>query len=269
MIPAFCPAERRTEPLERSLRATDVGKVRVLNRWIPFTRLAPEAECAVVALPGPAPRRVARLGEWKRRHDPVPVVLAVTKKAAVARQLARLAVEELVWIRTTVPELAAAVRRARTQGFMENTARELRETGLPASLRDALVTAVLQVPPFPTVSALSRSVERDRRTLWGHWRRAAGDRTPLTLKNVLDLILLVRAVGMKVDGTTWNSIAASLQVGERALRRVSKQHLHRLPRQVSSGDLARVRARFRAKVVEPLTGCPHDPPGEMATDPEG
>lgn len=234
-------------------RLPDPRNVRPSGSWEGFRRRYPEAGCALVVAPGPEPELLARLQTLRRHHPEPSIVLMTRRDPSGLRRLKDVVVEEVVWTDAPEEELDAAVRRAEAERRfrrMEEMLMEARE--ISPTLAAALARALRRRPPLNSVQSLAGQVDRDRRTLWHHWRNVVGEETDLTLKGFLDWILLLRAVARKTGGRSWRQVAGELGIHTRTLRRVARRRLDRSLEEISGGNDEAFFLAFEREVMEPL-----------------
>lgn len=228
-------------------------EVRPAGSWEAFRRLYPEAGCAVVAAPDPDPDLFARLQTLQREPTDPPVILVTRRDPTKLRELKNVLLEEVVWTDALEEELVAAVRRADSERWFRRLEARLREaSGIQPTLAAALVRALRRRPPFTSVQALAGEVNRDRRTLWHHWRNALNEADDLTLKGFLDWILLLRAAARKTEDRSWREVSEELGVHTRTLRRVARRQFDRSLKGLANGDREVFFDAFEREVMAPL-----------------
>lgn len=251
MLALWSPeGEERRRVLERVPEGRDV---RTAGSWEAFRRLFPEARCAVVVAPDPDPELFARL-QTLQHHHPEPAVVLVTRRdPSNLRHLKDVILEEVVWTDALEGELEAAIRRAEAERRFRRLAGRLADAGdLSPTLAAALTRALRRRPPLTSVQALAGEVERDRRTLWHHWRNVIGQEEDLTLKAYLDWILLLRAAARKTEDASWREVAEELGVHARTLRRVARRQFDRPLQGLANGERQAFFTAFEREVMEPL-----------------
>lgn len=237
-------------------------EVRSVEAWGGFRRLFPEARCAVVVAPDPGPDLFARLQALKDRHPGIPLVLATRRHPATLRRLKDITVEEVVWMDEMETQLWPAVRRADAERWFAGLADRISaDPELPTTLAAALERALRRRPPFTSVQALAGEIERDRRTLWHHWRNAVGEDRDLTVKVFLDWVILLRAAARKTGDRSWRRVAAELGVHGRTLRRVARRRCEEPLQRLADRGRETVFAAFEDEVVDPLLAGPSEAGG--------
>lgn len=196
-------------------------RIHVAATWGEFRGALADASCGVVAEPEPRPELFGHLQSLRSRDLDGTMVLALRRNPRVLRRLKDVIVEEVVWM-DELSDLPAAVRGARTERRLQQMEREVRRAEhLPETLVETVVRALRSRPPLTSVQELAGELERDRRTLWHHWRSAVDEeQSELTLKGFLDWIVLLRAAAMKTESRSWHDVADELGVHARTLRRV-------------------------------------------------
>ena len=244
------------EVRDRVLSVLDAeGDLRVAASWKEFRGAFGADACGIVAEPEPRPELFGHLQALRARGGEGTLILALRRNPTVLRRLKDVIVEEVVWM-DELSDLPAAVRAAETDRRLQRMERRVREADhLPDTLVDAITRSLRSRPPLTSVQKLAVELERDRRTLWHHWRRAVDERgSGLTLKGFLDWIVLLRAAAMKTGSRSWHEVADELGVHARTLRRVAQRRTGE-----SLRDLSPAReqgkdhfAAFRREVMVPL-----------------
>ncbi len=228
-------------------------EVRAAGSWEEFRRLYAQADCALVVAPDPEPDLFARLQTLQRNPSDPPVVLVTRRDPSSLRKLKDVMLEEVVWTDALEEELAAAVRRADGERWFRRLESELEAASdLSPTLVAALTRALRRRPPLTAVQDLAGEVERDRRTLWHHWRKVIGEEDDLTLKGFLDWVLLLRAAARKTPDRSWREVAEELGVHVRTLRRVARRQCDSSLQGLSNGSRDAFFAAFEERVMAPL-----------------
>lgn len=223
------------------------------GEWVKFRKLFARSDCALVIAPDPAADLLARLQALKDRHDGVPVVLVTEKDPEALRRLKDVVIEEVLWVEEVVEELPVALRRAEGERCFREIEKRLESApGLSATLVAALTRAVRRRPPLTSVGTLASEVDRDRRTLWHHWRDAFDGDSGLTPKGFLDWVLLLRAAAAKSDDRSWREVAEQLGVHTRTIRRVADRRLEAPLSEVTNGSRDAFFDAFRSEVLDAL-----------------
>jgi hypothetical protein len=266
---AVLPAIERSLPTERVVAAGD---------WEALVRLAGQVDCncVVVYCPWIAAEVVARLEGFVAEYPLRPVVLVTTGDADNVRRIRGLQVDEVLWPAELPSALAAAVERARARrGLHRIAARLVDARGLTPTMRAALEWACIGELPAATVRALAQAMRVDRRTLWRGWRastraaaaagppgaadvaRAAGapNGPALRLEDVLDWVLLLRALGVRQRGRAWREVAAELGVHEHTLARLARRLTGQSLAALGDGGFAVASAQFERDVLSRLTAA--------------
>lgn len=245
---------REDEDRQRVLdHLPDSWDARPAGSWEAFRRLCPDAVCGVVVAPDPEPELFARLQTLHGVTSDPPLVLVTRRDPSNLRQLKDVLLDEVVWTDALTEELHAAIRRADAERRFRRLEQRLEDAaGLSPTLVAALTRALRRRPPLTSVQALAREVDRDRRTLWHHWRNVIGEDDDLTLKGFLDWVLLLRAAARKTDSKSWREVAEELGVHARTLRRVARRQFDRSLQELSEGDRDVFFTAFEDEVMAPL-----------------
>lgn len=259
MLALWAPEE---DIRERVLAVLDSeSDVRVAATWPEFRSAFADAGCGVVAEPEPRSELFGHLQALRSRRTAGALVLILHRNPRVLRRLKDVIVEEVVWM-DRLDDLPAAVKGAETERRLQRMERRVREADhLPETLVDAVGRTLGSRPPLTSVQELAADLERDRRTLWHHWRNAVDqEESGLTLKGFLDWILLLRGTSMKTESRSWREVADELGVHVRTLRRVSRRRTGRSLRELSPtrGEEESYFAAFREEAMLPLLTGPGD-----------
>jgi hypothetical protein len=254
MLAIYAAEERH---ITRMCAALSPEQQRVLvTDWTELERNRPRATCTLVAIEWLTTDPVVpRLSSFKTRHPNHPVVLVTRWDPENARHLKDVRVEEVVWFREVDRDLTPAVQRACRHDFHALRCLALPfelATHLPATLRKALAHACRSERAVGSVKHLAAAVGVDRRTLWHQWSKAVCPSSSLRLQDFLHWLLLLRAVGHKVPGQSWASVARELRVHPHTLGRLAKQLTGgTLSGLGDGGDVALL---FRERVLDFLVG---------------
>jgi hypothetical protein len=235
--------------------------------WEALARLGGRGDCSCVVAycPWIGPEVVARLDAFIAEYPLRPVVLVTTGDADNVRRLRGLHVDEVLWPSELPALLAGAVDRARaSRGLHRIAARLVDMRGLTPTVRAALERACIGELPSTTVRALAQAMRVDRRTLWRGWRAstraaappASADEQPaLRLEDVLDWVLLLRALGVRQRGRAWRDVAAELGVHEHTLARLARRLTGRSLASLADGGFAVASEQFERDVLARLTAA--------------
>lgn len=236
----------------------DVHPKVIAEDWSVVEHAGPQSKCIVVSIEWlHTSQIIARLSEFKRRNPRRPVVLVTRLDPENARCLKDVLVEEVVWYREIERRLATVVERVcRSQpNAVECIAVALEETGsLPAPLRRALAHACRSKPPVTSVGRLARDTGMDRRTLWRQWTQAESLSATMRLEDFIHWLPLIRAIGRKVTGTSWRSVADELGIHQQSLGRWSRALAGRQLRELDGIAGLNTIAGFRKTVLTALLG---------------
>lgn len=239
----------------------DHGRPELFEEWTRLLGNVSRADHVVVAAPEPGPDLLARMGALKERGAAVPFLLITRRDPEALRHLKNVVIEEVLWTDELGDELALALRRADGDRRLRRIDDRLREASrLPPTLVAALGRAALRRPPLTSVRDLAAEIDRDRRTLWHHWRESfdAGP-SDLTPKGFLDWVLVLRARAAKTGERSWSDVAAELGVHTRTLRRVAGRRLGAGLEGLADRDLEDLLEVFEREVMVPLIA---EPPAE-------
>lgn len=262
MLALWAPEE---EVRRQVLEVLDTEEeVRIAGSWREFRHTFADADCGLVAEPEPRPELFGHLRSLRSRRPEGTLVLTLRRRPRILRRLKDVIVEEVVWM-DELGDLPAAVQGAETERRLQALERRVRDADhLPGTLADAVVCSLRSRPPLTSVQELAAELERDRRTLWHHWRNAVDEEASgLTLKGFLDWIVLLRATSMKTASRSWNDVAEELGVHARTLRRVSQRRMDASLRELSSaaGQEEAFFAAFHGEAIEPLLDGSGGAPG--------
>lgn len=229
--------------------------VTATSDWVAFEDQVACSECAVIALEWLSDADdFAHLLALRARLPLQPIVLLTRRDADNARWLKDVFVDEVVWQDEAAHELWPAIRRARAHGVLGTVAAAFqRADGVPPPLRRALAFACRNARPVYTVSQLMGVAGCDRRTLWRYWRDASTAPAALSLQEVLDWLLLLRAAGRKTADVSWCAVAEELGVHEHTLGRLAYRLTRQTLREVAARGADSVLLRFSEQVLAPVS----------------
>lgn len=95
----------------------------------------------------------------------------------------------------------------------------MRNKVIPPSARHLLTCALSAAPPPRTVQHLARLVNAHPSTIRRHWGRGVNSHGIQRVKDLLDWLVLLRAVWVKRPGLSWRSVAQDVGTHESTLRR--------------------------------------------------
>lgn len=199
----------------------------------------------------------------KQRDPAVPFLLVTRRDPDALRLLKNVVLEEVIWADEIDRQLPLALRRAAVERRLRDIEERIRAAShLSPTLVAALVRAARRRPPLTSVRELAAEVDRDRRTVWHHWRDAFEAETDdLTPKGFLDWVLVLRAGAAYVEGRSWKGVARELGVHTRTLRRVADRRLDATLDEMAARDTDELFERFEREVMGALLG---NPPPEHA-----
>ncbi len=236
----------------------DHGRPEVFEEWTRLLGNFSRADHVVVAAPEPGPGLLARMEALKQRDPTVPFLLITRRDPEVLRHLKNIVIEEVLWTDELDDGLTLALRRADGDRRLRRIDARLREASyLSPTLVAALGRAALRRPPLTSVRDLAAEIDRDRRTLWHHWKESFDPRgNDLTPKGFLDWVLVLRARAARTEGRSWSDVARELGVHTRTLRRVAGRRLGAGLEELADRDLDGLLEVFEREVMVPLLGDP-------------
>lgn len=189
------------------------------------------------------------------RFCTLPTVLITRKEADGVRRLIGIPLIEVVWTDEVVHALWPAVRRVRTRSVLQKVAVTLDRTDvLPAHLRHALARVCREDAPPPSLARLAGEVGCDRRTLWRQWHKSARSGSSLRLEDVLDWVLLLRALNLKSSHGGWAGVTKELHIHETTLGRLAKRLTGSRLSILEASDAVQLAEGFLHRVLEPALG---------------
>lgn len=189
--------------------------------WDAFLRAVSGADCAVIAFPTLGVQsRVVRLVALCRQYPHLPVVLITRRDADQLKRVSHLRIESVVWVSELEGSLTGAVQEARSATVFAQLSEEIASRAdLPLAFRKILVAACHGKGTINSVNQLAKLMNRDRKTIWYHWRKATEDRETIHLKEFLDWLRVVRARELAVTGHYGAVIGNQLNTSARSLQR--------------------------------------------------
>jgi AraC-like DNA-binding protein len=233
--------------------------VATTDDWSAFEQTVATSSCAVIVVEWLFRDPVfPAVSKFKLRRPAHPTVLVTRWEPENARLLKDLVVEEVVWFRELDLQLGPAVQRVCTAHFSHTRSLGVvfEEAGqLPPKLREALALACRADPPIRSVNQLALITGCDRRRLWEQWSASLEASFSMRLQDFLHWLVLIRALGRKAPGRSWERVAAEVGVSHRTLRRMAQQLTARTLQQLEQQSPGAAAAEFRGRVVDPLLGA--------------
>ena len=214
-------------------------------------RLAGDADAVVIeaeTLP-PILRVIRRVN---RDHPLLPVILIIEPGSADLRHLASVSVEAVLFPHQIAARLPAALRRSAEMVSRLRALGEeyMRDESIPAPLRRLLGCALTSVPPPRTVQHLARLLHADPSTIRRYWCRGVNSGGIQRIKDLLDWLVLLRAVSAKHPGLSWRLVAKDMGTHERTLRRLAVRLTGDTLGFLGSVGASQLFARFREALEE-------------------
>lgn len=183
----------------------------------------PMLACVMVVWPCLQSREeLRRLVDFKALHPLAGLVLVTRRDPQLAKLIQGTHVGEFVWLEEVERGLPRAVDRAVSASFLSECMALIRNAPtLSPRIKDGLIRALTSSTPILSVKKLLQDVGGSRQQMWREWRRSA--RTPVapSLKDLLRLVVLLRATVAKSHLKSWEAVAADLKVSTHTLRRAA------------------------------------------------
>lgn len=240
---------------ENLCRTAPAGvSLNVVSEWPDVWREIHAAGALIVHLTARSGPLVRRVQHVKLSHPLRPVILMVPKDAEILRQLIldQIMADSVVWQGSPRTVWSALESMGPRPVFAPLATIFHEATGLPRSLRSALLAAVTSSRPPRRVAELATLAYCDRTTLWRQWRSAFGEDCPLTPSSFLDWLLLLHGIAYKRAGHKWSAAAAKLDIHEHTLKRITRRLLGTELRTVNENRVTAIEKSYYRRVVEPL-----------------
>jgi hypothetical protein len=251
MLTVYC---RHPTHLARIRAVLPSGSHHETSDWNRARRLAEPSTGIVAFVEWLSDPVFEALCSYKLVSPLVPVLLITRGEVENTRRLKDVLAEEVIWIAEIDRALVPALQRMRTAGLLNRAAALLEaERGIPPLLRHALCRACRG--SYVSVKQLAADMGRTRAALAQQWREHVGP-APLRLEDVLDWIVLLRAVAMKSPGRSWMSIAGDLRVHQQTIGRIAKRLHGTTLRELAAGGQHPLDDAFRRRVLRVLIARP-------------
>lgn len=158
-----------------------------------------------------------------RDHPRLPVILITEQNSVDLRHLASVSVEAVLSQHQIAARLPSALKSSAEMAFRLRMLGEecMRNELIPAPLRRLLSCALTSVPAPRTVQHLARLLHSDPSTIRRHWCRSVNSHGIQRIKDLLDWLVLLRAVSAKRPDLSWRFVAKGMGTHERTLRRLA------------------------------------------------
>ncbi len=200
-------------------------KVRGLARWDDFVHEVVAAVCCVIAAECLERHLLApKLRAFAALHPEHSLLLVTQLNAQNARLLTGLRVDEVIWLAKVEQALPAAVHRVcGTNQLVALCSLFAAAIRLPPTLREGLSLACRGERPVHSVQRLADILGCDRRIPSQQWKAAVDPACELRLEDVLDWLLLLRAVNSKAPSRSWESVAREMGTCRKSLTRYARR----------------------------------------------
>ena len=185
-------------------------------------RLAGDVDAVVIAARNLEPvLGVVRL--INRDHPLLPVILIIEQDSADLQSLESVSVEAVLLQHQIMARLPVALKRSVGLAFALRALAEdcMRNEVIPPSVLHVVTCALSTAPPPRTVQHLARLVDSDPSTIRRHWRCGVNSHGIQRVKDLLDWLVLLRALSVKTPSLSWRSVAEGMGTHERTLRRMA------------------------------------------------
>ena len=185
-------------------------------------RLAGDADAVVIEAENllPALRAVRHINQ---DHPLLSVILITEQNSVDLQRLESVSAEAVLFQHQIAARLPAALRGSAEVAFRLRRLGEecMRDESIPPPLRALLGCALASVPSPRTVQHLARLLHSDPSTIRRHWCRSVNSHGIQRIKDLLDWLVLLRAVSAKRPGVSWQFVAKDMGTHERTLRRLA------------------------------------------------
>lgn len=225
------------------------------SNWDELEAMTLNATCSVIAIDRFDNRMdVEHLRLFRQRHAVRPLIVVTQGDPSNIRKLSSISIDELVFLPEVERELFQKIHQSCSVDFLLRLAEEFKgERKLPLTLREALSYLLRSDQPPPSVEELALVIGCNRTTLNRQLRRAYGPTSGPTMKDVIDWVLLVRAILRKGPQRPWARIAEELGIHEHTLGRISRRLLRRPLSSIKAADHPVLVKQFLDDVAALLT----------------
>ena len=222
---------------------TSAAKVFSARSWPEFERFSAAASCGIVCLEWLQGQELTALQAYRRRCPLQPTVLITEHTRENSRRLRDIPLNEVVWTSEMAALLKPAVTRASSSRLLYLLASGIpRNASLPILLREGLTIVFKSHRPIRSLKELVQLLGCARSTLRRQWLEAFGHQG--SLKELLDWVIILRAVERKSPSRSWSSIAEELGVDRDTLSQISMRLMNRRLSTIGPGDFQDIMDRF-------------------------
>lgn len=224
----------------------------VVEAWDPAISAASRSELFIVVA---AADRNTALETFQRSHPEVPIIGLFKRSERLVQALCSLSFRAVLWLPVKPQVLRSAVENALIPHPLRQMANMVEANSrMPRKLKMALVQAFLTNPPLLTVSDLADRADCHRTTLNRQWRRIC-PAPEETLKDLLDIVVLERAMSIKRPGRSWREPARKLGVSEQRLARIGHRLVGGGLRHLARLGSTQIQEVIEIKISRLLTGA--------------
>lgn len=217
----FCHDEFLRSRLVKACGAYQM--IQSTDDWGIVMRLCSTTRISILGIPNlnqSVARRVlelAALGYEKR------ILLVTNPDPEGLVHLRHMTVSEVIWVNDVEQKLENVLRHGELpECFLTWAARIQSSPHIPSRLRQALVSALVTDPPFPTVQAWARALGLSTATLRRKWRyfscETSVNQSGLSPKEFLVDVKLGRTIAARGCGMSWKEIRYHIGVDVQSIR---------------------------------------------------
>ncbi len=196
--------------------------------------------------------RIVLIKDIGRRLPLIPVILVTDRDISVPRLLRGVNIFSLVWFDDVQTQLQSQVEEARHTVALSRLSETVRRSGLPPALRAGLVHSFQRARSMPVrnVAELAQAVRRSPITISQQFRIHAGGVT--TLSSFIGGLVLLRALQLRLAGSTWTKVSEHLGLARATLNRRSRAWLGCTLTELERIAPEHLLASFVSKYLRPL-----------------
>lgn len=196
---------RRTTAILANCPLFETERVITASRWADVPSMARETDCLIVCVERCTQTQLDDLQTIARRKQRPSIVIVTERCPENVRLLSVVQADAVIWFEEVETELVPTVMGLLHTTVFDDLAKEFAAfPDVNTKTVKAIRTALSAPQPYREVNDLARELRCDRRTVWRDWKNA---QLPHSMQELLDWIVLLRALSAKHAGLPWKRVS--------------------------------------------------------------
>lgn len=214
-----------------------------------FIRMAACADCRIIAVSTPESKWYEDMCRWRSLHRNVSIVYVTAFTHADVAAAVLLQPTQLIWLKDVTPDLRQTVSHFCSVSSRAQLMSRIRgDPRIPKIAKDVVTLVLQDRSDLGTVGDLATFLGRDRRTIWRQWSVKA-QAINLSLKELIDWGVLLRAYAVRQDARNWREVSESMKISQRTLSRMSRRLTERSLNQLGNEPSGQIVQLFESRLI--------------------